>query len=72
VKARITIESVLAGKSDEPTELATRKQSLPLRKILLWVAGIVLAFIAGGLGVWLQRPVSSELPLRNWNFKFPA
>jgi len=47
-----------------PTELATRKQSLPLRKILLWVAGIVLAFIAGGLGVWLQRPVSSELPLR--------
>jgi serine/threonine protein kinase len=71
-EARITIESFLAGKSDETTELATRKESLPLRKTLLWVAGVALAFIAGGLGVWSTRPASSEPPLRKLELQTPG
>ncbi len=63
-EARITIESFLADKSEETTELATSKEPLPLRKTFFWIAGIALAFMAGGLGVWLLRPVSSEIPLR--------
>jgi eukaryotic-like serine/threonine-protein kinase len=63
-EARITIESFLAGKSEETTELAARKDPLPLRKTLFWIAGIALAFMAGGLGMGLLRPVSSEIPLR--------
>ena len=63
-EARITIESFLAGQSEDAADLANSKQSLPLRKTLFWVAGIALAFMAGGLGMWLLRPVSSELPLR--------
>ncbi len=42
------------------------------RNTLLWVAGIALAFLAGGLGVWVQRPVSSELPLRKLELQIPA
>ena len=63
-EARITIESFQAGKSEEITELATRKEQLPLRKTLFWIAGIALAFVAGGLGMGLLRPTSSEIPLR--------
>ena len=54
------------------TELPTRKEPMPLRKTLLLVAGIALAFIAGGLGMWLQRPVSSELPLRKLELQIPG
>jgi serine/threonine protein kinase len=71
-EARITIERFLAGRSEEITELATRKEALPLRKPFLWIAGIALAFMAGGLGVWLLHPVSSEIPLRKLELQIPG
>src|SRR5207253_1208822 len=60
-EARITIENSQSGRSEEATETTIRHKPPPLRKTLLWVAGIALAFMLGGLGVWWQRPVSSEL-----------
>ena len=71
-EARITIESFLSGKSEETMELVTRKESISLRKALLLVAGIALAFTAGGLGVWLLRPISSEMPLRKTELQIPG
>jgi hypothetical protein len=36
-EARIAIEDLQDGKSEETTELATRKEPLPLRKTFLWI-----------------------------------
>ncbi len=71
-EARITIENLQSGRSEEATETTIRNKPPPLRKTLLWVAGIALAFMLGGLGVWWQRPVSSELPLRKMELQIPA
>jgi serine/threonine protein kinase len=71
-EARITIESFLGGKSEETTELAASKGPLRGRNTLLWVAGIALAFIASGAGMWLLRPAGSEIPLRKLELQIPA
>lgn len=71
-EARITIENFQSGKSEETLETTIRNKPPPLRKTLLWSAGIALAFILGGFGMWLLRPVSSELPLRKMELQIPA
>ena len=71
-EARITIENFQSGKSEAATEMTTRNKPPPLRKNLLWAGAIALAFILGGLGMWLQRPVSSELPLRKLELQVPG
>ncbi len=71
-EARITIENLQSGRSEEATETTIRNKPPPLRKTLLWVAGIALAFMLGGLGAWWQRPVTSELPLRKMELQIPA
>ncbi len=71
-EARITIESFQSGGSEENTQLTILNQPPPFRKSLIWVAGIALAFMLGGLGMWWQRPVSSELPLRKLELQIPA
>jgi len=54
------------------TEFPTRRGPTKSRKTLLWVAGIALAFMAGGLGMWLLRPASSEVPLRKLELQIPG
>jgi Tol biopolymer transport system component len=71
-EARITIEIFQSGKSEEAAELTIRNKPAPLRKTLLWSGGIALAFVLGGLGVWWQRPVSSEMPLRKTELQIPG
>jgi serine/threonine protein kinase len=71
-EARITIENFQSGRSEEASEKTIRNKPPPLRKNLLWLGGITLAFILGGLGMWLQRPVSSELPLRKLELQIPG
>ncbi|MCM3905204.1 MAG: serine/threonine-protein kinase [Pyrinomonadaceae bacterium] len=39
---------------------------------LAWIAGIALAFLAGGAGVWFLRPSASEIPLRKLELQIPA
>lgn len=70
-EARIAIENFQSGKSEEIAETTIRYKPPPLRKSLLWIAGIALAFMLGGLGMWLLRPVSSELPLRKLELQIP-
>src|SRR6266536_3270968 len=69
-EARITIENFQSGTPEEITTTLNRPP--PLRKSLLWIAAIALAFILGGSGMWLLRPVSSELPLRKLELQIPA
>ncbi|HUS13329.1 MAG TPA: protein kinase [Pyrinomonadaceae bacterium] len=69
-EARITIENFQSGRPEEITTTLNRPP--PLRKNLLWAGAIALAFILGGLGMWLQRPVSSEMPLRKTELQIPG
>ena len=69
-EARITIENFQSGRPEEITTLLNKPP--PLWKSLLWIAGIALAFILGGLGMWLLRPVSSEMPLRKTELQIPG
>jgi eukaryotic-like serine/threonine-protein kinase len=71
-EARITIESFQSGRSEEDTEMTIRNKPPPLKRTLVWIAGIALAFILGGLGIWLLRPVSSEMPLRKTELQIPG
>jgi eukaryotic-like serine/threonine-protein kinase len=71
-EARITIESFQSGKSEETSETTISNKPPPLRKNLLWLGGIALAFILGGLGMWLLRPASSEPPLRKLELQIPG
>jgi serine/threonine protein kinase len=71
-EARITIENFQSGKSEEIAETTIRNKPPPLKRTLLWTAGIALAFILGGLGMWLLRPVSSEMPLRKTELQIPG
>jgi eukaryotic-like serine/threonine-protein kinase len=71
-EARITIENFQSGKSEEIAETTIRNKPPPLKRTLLWVAGIALAFILGGSGMWLLRPVSSEMPLRKTELQIPG
>jgi serine/threonine protein kinase len=68
-EARIAIEDLQGGKSEpivEQTEARSR------RPTLFWIAGVALAFLVGAFAVWLQRPVSSELPLRKLELQIPG
>lgn len=71
-EARITIESFQSGRYEEAPETTIRNKPPPFRKTLLWVIGIALAFMLGGLGMWSQRSVSSELPLRKLELQIPG
>lgn len=71
-EARIAIENFQSGKSEEIAETIISNKPPPLRKTLLWTAGIALAFILGGLGMWSLRPVSSEMPLRKTELQTPG
>jgi eukaryotic-like serine/threonine-protein kinase len=71
-EARITIESFQSGKSEEAAELTIGNKPTPLKRTLLWTALIALAFILGASGIWLLRPVSSEMPLRKTELQIPA
>src|SRR5438132_6073471 len=71
-EARITIENFQSGRSEETTKSTTHNKPPPLRKNFLWAAAIALAFILGGSGMWLLRPVSSEMPLRKLELQIPA
>ena len=63
-EARITIENLETGQPLETGQQESAKKSVPLRSSLLWLAGIVLAFLAGGILVWAFRPAGSEIALR--------
>jgi serine/threonine protein kinase len=69
-EARITIENFQSGRPEELTTILNGPP--PLRRNLLWAGAIALAFILGGLGMWWQRPVSSELPLRKLELQIPG
>ncbi|HEY6246751.1 MAG TPA: protein kinase [Pyrinomonadaceae bacterium] len=69
-EARITIEDFQSGRLEEITTTLNRPP--PLKKNLLWAGAIALAFILGGLGMWLLRPVSSEMPLRKTELQIPG
>src|SRR5207253_3039910 len=54
------------------TESTIPNKPPPLKKTVLWAGAIALAFILGGVSVWWQRPVSSELPLRKLELQIPG
>jgi eukaryotic-like serine/threonine-protein kinase len=68
-EARIVLE-----KPDAPVEVSVESAQVSRRnlKSLLWVGGIVLAFLAGGAGVWFLRPNHSEIPLRKLELQIAA
>jgi serine/threonine protein kinase/Tol biopolymer transport system component len=70
-EARIAIEDLRAGKSEEATG-GTQEESRLLRKSLFWIAGIASAFLVGAFAVWLLRPAGSEIPLRKLELQVPA
>ena len=71
-EARIAIESVEAGKSENIPDRAARKEASPSGNALVLVAGVVLACLAGAVGVWFLRPAGSEVPLRKLDIHVQA
>jgi serine/threonine protein kinase len=69
-EARIILEKP-HGAVDVSTQPVT-KISKARRNLLAWIAGIALAFLAGGAGVWFLRPAGSEIPLRKLELEIPA
>jgi len=71
-EARIVLADPQSDESEGGLAPSASKGPMLLRNRLAWIAGVALAFLAGGVGVWVLRPASSEIPLRKLELQIPG